>query len=161
MGHEGDRVHARFARGCRCFAVDQGDSVVAFGWLSTGPEWVGELSTEIKPGPGEAYVWNCFTLAGHRRRGHYRRLLQGMVALLRAEGVRRLWIGSVEDPAEKADADAGFRPVIHLACNSYGPLRMLRAESAPGAPPDLVAEAMSRLGLRRRTVVGLRRTRVH
>lgn len=158
MGADGNRAAGRFARGCRCFAIEQDHQVVAYGWLSTGREWIGELSIWITPSPGEGYVWNCFTLEGHRRRGHYRSLLDGFVSL---PGLRRLWIGSTEDPAEKADADAGFRPLLQFTSTRIGPLRWLRAEAAPGAGPADVADARQRLGLG--TFASLRRaqTRIH
>jgi len=106
MGGEGDRVAMRFGRGCRAFARIVDDEVVAYGWLSAGREWVGELAVYVEPAPGEAYVWNCFTVEAHRRRGHYRRVLEGIVSVARSEGLRRLWIGSVDVPAEKADSDS-------------------------------------------------------
>jgi GNAT superfamily N-acetyltransferase len=135
--------------------------VVAYGWLSAHSEWIGELALEISPAAGEAYIWNCVTLPAHRRQGMYRRLLEGIVANARAEGLTRLWIGSVEDPAEKADADAGFARVLHLNANAFGPLRWLRARAAASAPPALVDDARSRLALRGWTHLGRRSRRVH
>jgi len=161
MGDEGDRVGPRVARGCRCFALIDGGAVVSYGWVSTKPEWIGELSLVFSPGPGEAYVWNCVTLPAHRRQGRYRTLLEGLVATARAEGVQRLWIGSVEDPAEKADADAGFSPVLHFTVTTSAGLRLLRVRPAPGAPQDLVDGARSRLHLRGFTHLGRALSRVH
>lgn len=148
MGPEADRVASRFARGCRAFAVLDAGRLVAYGWVSTGPEWVGELGVEITPAPGEAYVWNCLTLAEHRRRGHYRALLDGIVARSRREGLSRLWIGSVEDPAEKANADAGFLPVASVTIRRFAGLRLLRARPAGGAGAHLATTARERLGQR-------------
>jgi GNAT superfamily N-acetyltransferase len=161
MEAEGSRVPARFARGCRCFAVVDGSDVLAYGWVSTGPEWIGELSVEVAPTRGEAYVWNCVTLAPHRRRGMYRALLEGIVSRARAEGIARLWIGSVEDPAEKADADAGFVPVLHFTVTRVGPLRWLRAGAAPAVDVQLAEEARLRLGLRSWSALGRARARIH
>jgi len=155
MAHEGHLAAKRFARGCRCFAVLDAGAVVAYGWLSMRPEWIGELSLEVSPATGEGYIWNCVTLAPYRRQGKYRQLLQGMVAVGRAEGLARLWIGSVEDPAEKADVDAGFAPVLHFTVTRMGPLRWLRAR--PASEARLAAEARDRLGLR--SWSDLRRTR--
>jgi GNAT superfamily N-acetyltransferase len=155
MAHEGQLVAKRFARGCRCFAVLDGGAVVAYGWLSMQPEWIGELSLEVSPAAGEGYIWNCVTLAPYRRQGKYRQLLQGMVAAARAEGLARLWIGSVDDPAEKADADAGFAPVLHFTVTRIGPLRWLRTR--PATEARLAGEARDRLGLR--SWSDLRRTR--
>ena len=145
MGEEGDRVPMRFARGCRAFAHTVDGAIVSFGWLSTGREWVGELGLEVTPGRGEAYVWNCFTLPAHRRRGHYRRVLQGVVATARSEGVRRLWIGSVDIPAEKADEDAGFVRVLRFEVTREGTQRTLRISPVSEASTTLVNAAVAQL----------------
>ena len=161
MGAEGDRVAPRFERGCRCFGVMQDGTLVAYGWWSAQREWIGELGLEISPAEGEVYIWNCFTLAPHRRRGFYRALLEGIVARAREERVLRLWIGSVADPAEKADADAGFVPVLHLASAGLGPLRWLRARPAGGRGGELASQARERLGLNGWTEFGRFRARKH
>jgi len=162
MGPDGNRVQARFARGCRCFAVVvDGEEVIAYGWLSTRSEWIGELSLEFTPDEGEAYIWNCFTLAPHRRLGMYRALLHGIVARAREEGLSRLWIGSIDDPAEKADADAGFAPVLHLTVTAVAGIRLVRARPAPGAHVGLVEAARERMGLRSWRALGPSRHRIH
>ena len=69
MGADGDLVESRLARGCRCFGAWLDDGLAGYGWLSTKPEWIGELELEIAPGDGEGYIWNCFTLEQQRRRG--------------------------------------------------------------------------------------------
>jgi GNAT superfamily N-acetyltransferase len=161
MGREGDRVAVRLARGCRAFGMVDGGVVVAYGWESANTEWVGELQVDITPAPGEAYVWNCFTLEAHRRRGNYRALLEGILAVARTEGLRRLWIGSVEVPAEKADSDAGFVRVLRFEVSRYGPLRRLTVRAVPGANPRLVTEARARIGMRGSSHVGSTRRRIH
>lgn len=161
MGDEGDRVAGRFARGCRAFAVTDAGDLVAYGWLSTGPEWVGELSVTITPVPGEAYIWNCLTLPEHRRRGHYHALLDGIVAQSRREGLSRLWIGSVEDPAEKANTDTGFVPVASVTIRRFGGLRLLRARPVAGAGARLATTARQRLGQRSWTSLTMAAPRKH
>ena len=161
MGEEGDRVGPRFERGSRAFAVIEAGNVVSYGWLSTATEWIGELGVAISPGAGEAYIWNCLTLADHRRRGHYRALLEGIVAQGRREGMARLWIGSTEDPAQKADADAGFVTVLNFTVRRLAGLRWLSAGPDPRADPDLVAAARRRLGMRWSTSIAADRRRVH
>ena len=161
MGDEGDRVALRFARGCRAFAVVESGELVSYGWLSTGPEWIGELGREITPAPGEAYVWNCLTLPEHRRRGHYRALLEGIVTHARREGLARLWIGSIEDPAEKADADVGFVPVLHVEVRQSAGLRWVRARPDPGVDLRLADDARRRVGFTSWTRMGRARRRVH
>ena len=114
MGNEADRVEPRFERGVRCFAVFLDRTIAGYGWLSTGPEWIGELQLEIRPNKAEAYIWNCVTLAPHRRKGVFRSLVVGIAEAARGLGVRRVWIGSVAIPAEKALAPLGFRPAARF-----------------------------------------------
>ena len=114
MGHEADLVRLRFARGVRCYAVIIAGDMAGYGWLSTGPEWIGELHREIRPGKAEAYVWNCVTLAKHRRKGVFRSLVLGIAEAARLLGVRRVWIGSVAIPAENALAPLGFHPTAQF-----------------------------------------------
>jgi hypothetical protein len=143
MAGEGELAGMRMARGCRCFAAYAGGSVAAYGWLSGGAEWIGEIRLEIKPDVGEAYVWNCLTLPPHRRRGMFRAILIGISTALREEGAGRLWIASGGGEAEKALPPAGFRPVLQLSESPLGPggLRLLRAHAIAGAEPGLVAAA--------------------
>src|SRR5438309_6401657 len=112
MGEEGDLAAIRFARGCRCYVVWIEGAVAGYGWLSTGPEWIGELQLEIKPREREGYIWNCVTLAEHRRRGVFRSLVAGISEHARNGGLKRLWIGSVAIPAERAVELSGFRPAL-------------------------------------------------
>ena len=111
MAEEGDLVALRLARGCRCFAAWEGDRVIGYGWLTSGPEWIGEVALEITPGPGEAYIWNCVTLPEHRRQGVFRGLLASICA---EAGATRLWIASLPDSAEAALPPLGFKPVVRL-----------------------------------------------
>ncbi len=161
MGEEGDRVAPRFERGSRAFAVIEAGKVVSYGWLSTATEWIGELGVEISPDAAEAYIWNCLTLPQHRRRGHYRALLEGIVAQARREGLSRLWIGSTEDPAQKADADAGFVTVLNFSVRRLVGLRWLSAGADERADKELVAAARRRLAMRSSTSIAADRRHVH
>jgi GNAT superfamily N-acetyltransferase len=141
MGAEGDLVATRLARGCRCFGVSRDGELAGYGWLSTEPEWIGELELEIKPRPGEAYVWNCYTLAPHRRRGVLRALLAGIRARAQAEGMKRVWIGSVAIPAERAFGPSGFSPALAMTSTRFAGIQLLQVGPAPGAEPALVTAA--------------------
>jgi GNAT superfamily N-acetyltransferase len=125
MGEEAGLVRLRFERGCRAFTVHHSGDVVGYGWLSSRPEWIGELGLEITPGDGEAYVWNCVTLPPHRLRGVFRALLCHVVALARREGLRRLWIGSVDGGAERALVATGFAPIVRFRVANLGQVRCL------------------------------------
>ena len=125
MGVEADLVRPRFERGCRCFAVVLDGVVAGYGWLATGPEWIGELQLEIRPREAEAYIWNCVTLAEHRQQGVFRSLLAGIAEAGRHAGLRRLWIGSVAIPAEKALAPLGFRPATRFRSLTIAGLHLM------------------------------------
>jgi GNAT superfamily N-acetyltransferase len=144
MGADGDLVAARMSRGSRCFGAWLEDELAGYAWLSTKPEWIGELELTITPRAGEAYVWNCFTVERLRRRGVLRALLAGIRARAREEGFNRLWIGSVAIPAEKAFGPSGFTPALLFASELIAGYRWLQVQPAAGADPEL-AEAAHRV----------------
>ena len=115
MGHEGDLVATRLARGCRCFAAWRDDAVAGYAWLSGGPEWIGEVGLEIQPGPGEAYIWNCVTLPPYRRQGVFRDLVAHLCEVAEGEGLSRLWIGGLEGTAEAALPPLGFQQELRIS----------------------------------------------
>jgi GNAT superfamily N-acetyltransferase len=161
MGAEAPLVGLRLARGCRCFAARKGGATAGYGWLSSGPEWIGELGLEIRPPAGEAYVWNCVTLPQHRRQGIFRSLLIHVAARARAEGISRLWIGSVDPVGEPALLQAGFVPVLSLRVLTLGGWRWLGVRAAPASAPELVSAAHAALGTGRPLRSGVRRVPPH
>jgi GNAT superfamily N-acetyltransferase len=146
MGPEGDLVAQRLARGCLCFAVWIEGALGGYGWLSTGPEWIGELQLEIKPREREAYIWNCVTVPKHRRRGVFRSLVIGMSTAARRLGARRVWIGSVDIPAEKAIEPMGFQPALHFDHVTFAGAHLMRVRGSGNRV--LAADASSALAVR-------------
>ena len=144
MGAEGDLARGRIERGCRCFAAWTAAGVAGYGWLSPGREWIGEVGLEIAPPAGEAYVWNCVTLPGWRRRGVFRALVHELCRTAAAEGLRRLWIASLEGTAEAAVVDAAFQPVLHIDLDGVG----ARAVLAPDVGAAAADAGCRALGLR-------------
>ena len=142
MGPEAGLVKPRFDRGCRCYAATVDGSIAGYGWLSTGPEWIGELQLEIAPGPGEGYVWNCVTVPEHRKKGVFRALLFGVSRAGHEEGLKRLWIGSVAIPAEKAVGPSGFRRALRFVTASAAGLHLLQVEPSD---PILAGEGLTAL----------------
>jgi GNAT superfamily N-acetyltransferase len=147
MGTDGDLVATRMARGCRCFGAWLADELAGYAWLSTGPEWIGELELEITPRAGEGYVWNCFTLGHLRRRGVLRGLLAGVRSRAQQEGLSRLWIGSVAMPAERAFGPSGFTPALLLSSEVITGYRWLQVRPAGDADLALVEAAHRVVGV--------------
>jgi len=140
-------VAARLARGCRCFVARHWGEVVAFGWLTTRTEWIGEVELEITPGADAAYIWNCATHPAHRRKGFFRALVTGVAAQARREGVLKLWIGTLDIPAAKGVADIGFVPAIRFTSVWHAGIRWLRARPAPDVDPALLMSAREVLAI--------------
>jgi len=146
MGPEGDLVGARFGRGCQCFAVWLEGRIAGYGWLSTGPEWIGEIQLEIQPREREGYIWNCVTLDEHRRQGVFRSLVTGISLAARRSGLKRVWIGSLAIPAERALGPIGFEPALELDSIAFAGMHLMRV--ARSSDPRLSADACSALGVR-------------
>jgi GNAT superfamily N-acetyltransferase len=147
MGADGDLVAARMARGCRCFGAWLGEELAGYGWLSTKPEWIGELELTITPRDGEGYIWNCFTLERLRRRGVLRALLASIRERAHDEGFSRLWIGSVAIPAERAFGPSGFTPALVFASELIAGYRWLQVAEPAGTDPALAESAHHVLGV--------------
>lgn len=147
MQVDSDVVDARMARGCRCFVARLGDEVVAFGWLATRTEWIGELELEITPQPGAAYIWNCATHPAHRRKGFFRSLVRGIAAQAEREGLNRLWIGTLDIPAAKGVADVGFVPAMRFTTVWMSGIRWLRARPADSVDPGVLMSAREVLAI--------------
>lgn len=146
MGVEGDLVDLRFGRGSRAFVGTVAGDVVGFGWLSTEAEWIGELGLEIRPAAGEAYLWNCVTLPGHRNCGYFRALLGHIVAVARDEGLDRVWIGGVDGGAESAVTGTGFAPVLNFRTITMGGVRWIDVRISEDVEPTLRSTATAALG---------------
>lgn len=144
---EPSEVRRRFAAGSRCFVARVEGDVAAYGWVSQRVERIGELERSLHMRPDEAYIWDCATLPGFRRRGLYTALLGYIAATLRDEGVRRLWIGtSLQNrPSLLGMAAAGFRPVIRVMFVRVLRLSHVWVSGEATAPPAHVADAQRAL----------------
>jgi GNAT superfamily N-acetyltransferase len=133
----------RLAAGKRSYAAWVAGELAAYGWVSFGEEFVGELNLRLRLLPGEAYIWDCVTLPAFRRNGLYSALLGYIAAQLRQEGLRRVWIGADLDnlPSRSGIARAGFCHVADLLIERVLAMRLAWVQGRPGVPERLVAEA--------------------
>ena len=146
MAREGDLAAPRFARGCLCFVGWLDGKVAGYGWFSTSPEWIGEIQLEIKPRQREGYIWNCVTVPEYRRKGVFRSVVMGASLAARRLGTKRLWIGSVDIPAERALAPLGFEPALFFASADVAGLHLMRVTA--GSNRTLANDACAALGVR-------------
>lgn len=144
-------IRRRLAAGSRCFVAlsggelsgERAGEIAGYGWVSRGAERIGELERWLRMQPDEAYIWDCATMPPYRRRGVYAALLRHMVSVLRADGVRRVWIGAARDnhPSLRGFARAGFHPVAGVVYRRALGLRSFRLIAERDASPALVAAA--------------------
>jgi hypothetical protein len=136
-------VQKRFESGRRCYAMRVNGLVAAYGWVSFGEEFVGELNLRLRLLPSEAYIWDCATLPAFRRNHLYSVLLSFIVRELQKESFSRAWIGADLDnmPSQRGIALAGFTCVADLVIERVLTLRQVWVQGRPNLPENLVAEA--------------------
>lgn len=146
----------RFTLDKQCFAMQVGKLIVAYGWLTLGPEWVGEFERELQLQAGEAYIWDCATLPDFRRQRLFSALLSHLTHYLQQAGLRRLWIiGNHPATAiNQSVAAAGFQPILRLRYVRLFDKRCLLATPQPGASAPQIATARRLLKNRDEQVFG-------
>lgn len=115
MGVPLEEVTARLVWS-RCYAGWAGDHLASVGWVSEVDTWVGEVDSTIRPGPGEAYIWDCRTAPPFRGHGLYRDLLAQIILDLGRAGFHRAWIATLDldGPGYRGVQRAAFRPVLRI-----------------------------------------------
>ena len=136
-------VHRRLATGRRCFVLRSANAIVCYGWVTQGPEDVGELERRFHFLPDEAYIWDCGTVAQLRGRRCYSALLSAIVRQLSGEGVTRVWIGAsrLNRPSVRGMATAGFHPVVDATYRRVLSLASLWIRRDPSADAVLALAA--------------------
>jgi ribosomal protein S18 acetylase RimI-like enzyme len=144
MGCSDRQVEERLERGARCFTASIDGELAAYGWVTPGSERIGELERLINLGSDEAYIWDCVTLPGYRRRGLYSGLLRRMVAALSEEAFRRIWIGASlsNRPSHRGFLNAGFRPALSVVYLRLGSRSCLYAHRLRGASKEIAGDAV-------------------
>jgi hypothetical protein len=121
QGRTVEEMERRFASGHRAYLAVLDGETAAWGWVATREAEIGELGATFEIPAGERYLWNFVTLAPHRGKGIYPRLLQ---SILRAEAAEaeRFWIGyAPENHASGAGIrKAGFRTVAEISFDVEG-----------------------------------------
>ncbi len=136
-------IHRRFEAGRQAYAAWVGRDLAAYGWVSFDEEIVGELNLRLRLIPGEAYIWDCATLAPYRQLHLYSALLAHMTRELYLQPVCRAWIGANLDnlASQRGIARAGFHRVANLLVERVLGVRMVWAQGNPDVPESWVAEA--------------------
>jgi GNAT superfamily N-acetyltransferase len=133
----------RFAAGRRCYAAWVEDQLAAYGWVSFGTEYVGELGLTIRLFPCEAYIWDCYTFPAFRGKHLYAALLVHILQELRVENRCRVWIGADFEniPSQRGIDRAGFQRIADVLIHPVNALRLAWAQGYPDVLQSLVDEA--------------------
>lgn len=136
-------VQQRLQSGRRCFTLRIAGQIVTYGWVTRGPERVGELERQFNLRADETYIWHCGTVPGWRRQRCYSALLSQIVRRLHAEGSARIWIGASRrnHASVRGLANAGFQPVIDVTYRRVVRLTLMWVRQHPVAREALVTAA--------------------
>lgn len=109
-------VLQRLSMGKHCYIARVEGKLVAYGWITFDKEHIGELGLSARLNEGEAYIWDCATLAAYRGKRLYPALLAYMFDELQRVGIRRVWIGTDADnlPSQSGVALVGCQPVVEI-----------------------------------------------
>lgn len=109
-------VLQRLSMGKHCYIARVEGKLVAYGWITFDKEHIGELGLSARLNEGEAYIWDCATLAAYRGKRLYPALLAFMFDELQRAGIRRVWIGTDADnlPSQSGVALVGCLPVVEI-----------------------------------------------
>lgn len=144
MGHDSpEEVYKRLDEGKRCYVVKLNGVIATYGWVTFDKELIGELRLHIRLSPGEAYIWDCATLPEYRGLRLYPSLLWYMLSELKAQGLKRVWIGADADnlPSQKGMRLCGFYPIADFVLDYALALHAFWICGHPGAPEELVDDA--------------------
>jgi hypothetical protein len=127
----------RLAAGHVCYAAWLDGRLVHHSWVSRTDTAVGEVHATLRLGPGEAYVYDCFTDGSCRGLGIFPAVLVFIGQSLFADGVQRVWIAVERQnrSSTKAIEKAGFRPAGEVLYRRVGARVTRQVTLLAGAPP--------------------------
>ena len=127
-------VVQRLQRGCQCHIARVEGQLVSYGWITFDEERIGSLGLSVRLLPGEAYIWDCATLAIYRGQRLYPALLTHIQRALHASGFCRIWIGmDADNLASQAGVErAGFQAIVALLQARDTPTRTFLIRGYPG-----------------------------
>jgi hypothetical protein len=137
-----EEVFRRFDAGKHCYTVNVKGVLATYGWVTFDEELIGELRLYIRLLPGEAYIWDCATLPEYRGLRLYPSLLWYIIGELRAQGLKRLWIGADADnlPSQVGMRMCGFHPIADLVLDYALALHSIWIRRHSGASEQLVED---------------------
>ncbi|MGH8798924.1 MAG: GNAT family N-acetyltransferase [Casimicrobiaceae bacterium] len=124
----------RLRSGQMCFVAWHEDRIVAGAWISTRPLWLPYLGCEIAVDPGEAHIYDKFTLPAFRGCGIANAVRTVYLRDLQRAGYRRATSALLPENVSslRDDRKGGFRPCGTLVRIQIGPWRRIFLMRGPG-----------------------------
>jgi len=118
-----DRILPRWAAGNLCFVARHEGRIVACGWGTAAAAWTDYLQCAIELAPGDAYLYDGYTLPEWRGRGIFQALCaEELRALQRAGHRRAIRATAVHNAvALHVHTRGGFRPIGSVVRYRLGP----------------------------------------
>ena len=138
-----EQIQQRLRSNRRCFSLRVAGQIIAYGWVTHGVEYVGELERQFQLRDEETYIWDCGTVPGWRGQRCYSALLSHIIYQLHEEGTPRIWIGASRQnrPSVQGFINAGFQWVLDLTYRRFYRLTILWFQESPTALPPLASAA--------------------
>jgi GNAT superfamily N-acetyltransferase len=142
-----EEVFRRFDAGKHCYTGNVDGVLATYGWVTFDEELIGELRLHIRLLPGEAYIWDCATLPEYRGLRLYPSLLWYIIGELRAQGLKRIWIGADADnlPSQVGMRMCGFHPIADFVLDYALALHSIWIRRHSGASEQLVEDVRQAL----------------
>jgi hypothetical protein len=136
-------IETRLAGQRRCFCFKRDGRIISYGWVTHGPEQVGEMERTFNLHPNEAYLWHCGTVPEWRQKGLYSALLNNIIYRLTAEGAPAVWIGAsrLNQPSIQGIANAGFKRVLDATYRRIFNLTFMWFKETTSNHPALIPDA--------------------
>jgi len=122
-----EQVQQRWDVGHLCFAARHEGRLVACCWAALAGAWSDYLRCAVELAPGEAYLFDAYTLPAWRGRGIAHAVCMQQLSYLRQAGRRRVirMTAAENTVALQVHAKAGFRPAGAIVSLGIGPRRRI------------------------------------
>jgi hypothetical protein len=128
-----EEIAQRLRSGHLCFVARHEGRIVAAAWIAFGPIWMPFLGCRIDVGPGEAHIYDKFTLAAYRGYGIANAVRTCHLRHLQQAGFRRATGAVLPENASslRDDTKGGFRSYGMLGRIKVGPWQRVFAMRPP------------------------------
>ncbi|HYF93387.1 MAG TPA: GNAT family N-acetyltransferase [Symbiobacteriaceae bacterium] len=126
----------RWSGGDTCYGAWVNGVCIHHSWVTSRNSLIGEVHGWLKVGPGEAYVYDCYTSASWRGQGVFPAVLSHIGRTLSAAGAARIWIAVEHENRSsiRAIERAGFALAGEVIYHRHGTNSRVEVKRQPDVP---------------------------